>query len=97
MKDGVELSRDGKYRIKKEGKKHWLIINEATKEDIGMYQVYTSGGESKGELEVEGIPKIVCLINNRNVTVSLTVLAPKNKTASSSFLTQHIPAMFNIT
>ncbi|KAF5880281.1 myosin-binding protein C, fast-type isoform X2, partial [Clarias magur] len=53
MKDGVELSRDGKYRIKKEGKKHWLIINEATKEDIGMYQVCTSGGESKGELEVE--------------------------------------------
>ncbi|XP_046722571.1 myosin binding protein Ca [Silurus meridionalis] len=53
MKDGVELSRDGKYRIKKEGTKHWLIINEATKDDIGMYHVYTSGGESKGELEVE--------------------------------------------
>ncbi|XP_047017644.1 myosin binding protein Ca isoform X2 [Ictalurus punctatus] len=53
MKDGVELSRDGKYRIKKEGKKHWLTINEATKEDIGTYYVYTSGGQSKGELEVE--------------------------------------------
>ncbi|KAF4093173.1 hypothetical protein AMELA_G00029480 [Ameiurus melas] len=53
MKDGVELSRDGKYRIKKEGKKHWLTISEATKEDIGTYYVYTSGGQSKGELEVE--------------------------------------------
>ncbi|XP_036408729.1 myosin binding protein Ca isoform X1 [Megalops cyprinoides] len=53
MKDGVELSRDGKYRFKKDGKKHWLIINEATKEDIGMYYVYTNGGESKAELEVE--------------------------------------------
>ncbi|XP_072549674.1 myosin binding protein Ca isoform X3 [Salminus brasiliensis] len=53
MKDGVELSRDGKYRFKKDGTKHWLIINEATKEDIGMYYVFTSGGESKGELEVE--------------------------------------------
>ncbi|XP_030645637.1 myosin binding protein Ca [Chanos chanos] len=53
MKDGVELSRDGKYRFKKDGKKHWLIINEATKEDIGMYQVFTNGGESKAELEVE--------------------------------------------
>ncbi|MCJ8738990.1 hypothetical protein PDJAM_G00041840 [Pangasius djambal] len=53
MKDGVELSRDGKYRIKKEGKKHWLIISEASKEDMGTYYVYTSGGESKGELEVE--------------------------------------------
>lgn len=54
MKDGVELSRDGKYRFKKDGTKHWLIINEATTEDIGTYYVFTSGGESKGELEVEG-------------------------------------------
>uniref|UniRef100_A0A8C1I3L7 Myosin-binding protein C, fast-type n=1 Tax=Cyprinus carpio carpio TaxID=630221 RepID=A0A8C1I3L7_CYPCA len=53
MKDGVELSRDGKYRFKKDGTKHWLIINEATTEDIGTYYVYTSGGESKGELDVE--------------------------------------------
>uniref|UniRef100_A0A4W5QXN9 Myosin binding protein Ca n=1 Tax=Hucho hucho TaxID=62062 RepID=A0A4W5QXN9_9TELE len=52
MKDGVELTKDGKYRIKKDGKKHTLVINEATIEDIGMYYVYTNGGESKGELEV---------------------------------------------
>ncbi|KAJ8347251.1 hypothetical protein SKAU_G00286520 [Synaphobranchus kaupii] len=53
MKDGVELARDGKYRFKKDGKKHWLIISEATKEDIGMYYVHTNGGQSKAELEVE--------------------------------------------
>uniref|UniRef100_A0AAR2K6T1 Myosin-binding protein C, fast-type n=1 Tax=Pygocentrus nattereri TaxID=42514 RepID=A0AAR2K6T1_PYGNA len=53
MKDGVELSRDGKYRFKKDGKKHWLIINEASKEDIGTYCVCTNGGQSKAELEVE--------------------------------------------
>ncbi|XP_045069376.1 myosin-binding protein C, fast-type-like isoform X3 [Coregonus clupeaformis] len=53
MKDGVELTKDGKYRIKKDGKKHTLVISEATIEDIGMYYVYTNGGESKGELEVE--------------------------------------------
>ncbi|KAG9349945.1 hypothetical protein JZ751_026298 [Albula glossodonta] len=55
MKDDVELSRDEshKYRFKKDGKKHWLIINEATLEDIGMYYVFTNGGQSKGELEVE--------------------------------------------
>ncbi|KAF7658839.1 hypothetical protein LDENG_00006710, partial [Lucifuga dentata] len=56
MKDGVELNREtagSKYRFKKDGKKHILIINEATKEDTGMYQVFTSGGESKAELEVE--------------------------------------------
>lgn len=58
MKDGVELNRDtagSKYRLKKDGKRHILIINEATKEDIGTYYVYTNGGESKAELEVEGI------------------------------------------
>uniref|UniRef100_A0A665T019 Myosin-binding protein C, fast-type n=1 Tax=Echeneis naucrates TaxID=173247 RepID=A0A665T019_ECHNA len=56
MKDGVEINRDtagSKYRFKKDGKRHILIINEATKEDIGMYQVFTNGGESKAELEVE--------------------------------------------
>ncbi|XP_062841002.1 myosin binding protein Ca [Trichomycterus rosablanca] len=54
MKDGEELTRDsGKYRFKKEGTKHSLVINEATKEDIGTYYVYTSGGQSKGDLDVE--------------------------------------------
>uniref|UniRef100_A0A3B3RK03 Myosin-binding protein C, fast-type n=1 Tax=Paramormyrops kingsleyae TaxID=1676925 RepID=A0A3B3RK03_9TELE len=54
-KEDEELSRDNtqKYRFKKDGKKHWLIINEATLEDAGMYHVYTNGGHSKGELEVE--------------------------------------------
>ncbi|XP_074551977.1 myosin binding protein Ca isoform X2 [Halichoeres trimaculatus] len=56
MKDGVELTREtagSKYRFKKDGKRHILIINEATKEDIGMYQALTNGGESTAELEVE--------------------------------------------
>ncbi|XP_029914817.1 myosin binding protein Ca isoform X2 [Myripristis murdjan] len=56
MKDGVELTREtagSKYRFKKDGTRHILIINEATKEDIGMYQALTNGGESKAELEVE--------------------------------------------
>uniref|UniRef100_A0A672ZRA6 Myosin binding protein C, fast type a n=1 Tax=Sphaeramia orbicularis TaxID=375764 RepID=A0A672ZRA6_9TELE len=56
MKDGVEINRDtagSKYRFKKDGKKHMLIINEATKEDVGMYYAFTTGGESKAELEVE--------------------------------------------
>lgn len=57
MKDGVELNREtagSKYRFKKDGKRHVLIINDATKEDVGTYQVFTNGGESKAELEVEG-------------------------------------------
>uniref|UniRef100_A0A8C9TPP0 Myosin-binding protein C, fast-type n=1 Tax=Scleropages formosus TaxID=113540 RepID=A0A8C9TPP0_SCLFO len=55
MKDDVELSRNEshKYRFKKDGKRHWLIINEATLEDIGTYHIFTNGGHSKGDLEVE--------------------------------------------
>ncbi|XP_043915402.1 myosin-binding protein C, fast-type [Protopterus annectens] len=54
-KDGVELTREEtfKYRFKKDGKKHFLIINEATKEDSGKYQVFTNGGQSEAFLIVE--------------------------------------------
>uniref|UniRef100_A0A665WX43 Myosin binding protein C, cardiac n=1 Tax=Echeneis naucrates TaxID=173247 RepID=A0A665WX43_ECHNA len=54
-KDGVELTRDEsfKYRFKKDGCKHILIINEATKEDCGHYKVKTNGGESVAELMVQ--------------------------------------------
>ncbi|XP_078511200.1 myosin-binding protein C, fast-type isoform X1 [Lissotriton helveticus] len=55
MKDGVELTREEtfKYRFKKDGKKHILIINDATKEDTGLYKVMTNGGQCEGELIVE--------------------------------------------
>lgn len=43
-----------KYRFKKDGKKHTLIIQEATLDDIGMYHAWTNGGHTKGEVEVEG-------------------------------------------
>ncbi|XP_053282318.1 myosin-binding protein C, cardiac-type [Pleuronectes platessa] len=54
-KDGVELTRDEsfKYRFKKDGCKHVLIINEATKEDCGHYKVKTNGDESMAELLVQ--------------------------------------------
>ncbi|XP_061743200.1 myosin-binding protein C, cardiac-type [Nerophis ophidion] len=54
-KDGVELARDEsfKYRFKKDGCKHVLIINEAAKEDCGHYKVKTNGGESMAELLVQ--------------------------------------------
>uniref|UniRef100_A0A672JU16 Myosin-binding protein C, fast-type n=1 Tax=Salarias fasciatus TaxID=181472 RepID=A0A672JU16_SALFA len=51
----VELHKDHenpKYRFKKDGKKHTLIIMEATLDDIGMYHAWTNGGHTKGELEV---------------------------------------------
>nr|XP_015194164.1 PREDICTED: myosin-binding protein C, cardiac-type isoform X2 [Lepisosteus oculatus] len=54
-KDGVELTREEtfKYRFKKDGRKHFLIINEATKEDIGHYRAKTNGGDSVAELMVQ--------------------------------------------
>ncbi|XP_063798958.1 myosin-binding protein C, fast-type-like isoform X2 [Pseudophryne corroboree] len=55
MKDGIELTREEtfKYRFKKDGKKHILIINEATKEDTGRYTVVTNGGSCEADLVVE--------------------------------------------
>ncbi|XP_055363232.1 myosin-binding protein C, cardiac-type isoform X1 [Betta splendens] len=54
-KDGVELTRDEsfKYRFKKDGCKHVLMINEASKDDCGHYKVKTNGGESVAEVLVQ--------------------------------------------
>lgn len=56
LKDGVELTREEtfKYRFKKDGQKHHLIINEATLEDAGHYALRTSGGQALAELIVQG-------------------------------------------
>ncbi|XP_015665629.1 myosin-binding protein C, fast-type [Protobothrops mucrosquamatus] len=58
LKDGVEMTREDtfKYRIRKDGKKHMLIINEADKEDAGRYQIVTNGGQSEADLAVEDKP-----------------------------------------
>ncbi|XP_038663237.1 myosin-binding protein C, cardiac-type-like isoform X1 [Scyliorhinus canicula] len=53
--NGQELKREEtfKYRFKKDGKKHTLFINEATKEDAGHYTAKTNGGQSVAELMVQ--------------------------------------------
>lgn len=58
LKDGVELTREEtfKYRFKKDGRRHRLIINEATLEDTGHYALRTSGGQALAELIVQGEP-----------------------------------------
>ena len=67
----MELTRDEsfKYRFKKDGCKHVLIINEASKEDCGHYKVKTNGGESMAELMVQG--ECRCLSGSCRDTVSL--------------------------
>lgn len=80
MKDGVELNREtagSKYRFKKDGKRHILIINEATKEDVGMYYAFTNGGESKAELEVEGTFSSIILLYM--ILTAFVNLTPKPK------------------
>ncbi|XP_034563121.1 myosin binding protein Cb isoform X2 [Notolabrus celidotus] len=49
----LHKEKDSRYRFKKDGKKHMLIIPEAMLDDIGMYHAWTNGGHTKGELEVE--------------------------------------------
>uniref|UniRef100_A0A3Q4GY51 Myosin-binding protein C, fast-type n=1 Tax=Neolamprologus brichardi TaxID=32507 RepID=A0A3Q4GY51_NEOBR len=49
----LHKDKDSKFRFKKDGRKHTLIIQEATLDDIGMYHAWTNGGHTKGELEVE--------------------------------------------
>uniref|UniRef100_A0A8C2YH33 Myosin-binding protein C, slow-type n=1 Tax=Coturnix japonica TaxID=93934 RepID=A0A8C2YH33_COTJA len=55
FKNGVELTNDPKsrYRIKVEGKKHTLIIEEAAKNDNATYSVMTTGGQSEAKLSVD--------------------------------------------
>ncbi|KAM5209419.1 myosin-binding protein C, fast-type isoform 3-T3 [Hipposideros larvatus] len=57
MKDGVEMTREdsykGRFRFKKDGKRHILIFSEVTMEDRGCYQVMTNGGQCEAELIVE--------------------------------------------
>ncbi|XP_013369784.1 PREDICTED: myosin-binding protein C, cardiac-type isoform X2 [Chinchilla lanigera] len=55
LKDGVELTREEtfKYRFKKDGRRHHLIVNEATLEDAGHYALRTSGGQTLAELIVQ--------------------------------------------
>ncbi|XP_048463917.1 myosin-binding protein C, slow-type [Rhincodon typus] len=56
FKNGIELGVSSKHRFRTEGKKHWLIIPEASKADSGTYLVKTTGGQSSAVLKVEMKP-----------------------------------------
>ncbi|XP_009082687.1 PREDICTED: myosin-binding protein C, slow-type, partial [Acanthisitta chloris] len=63
FRNGVELSDDPKsrYRIKVEGKKHTLVIEEAAKNDTATYSVMTTGGQSEAKLAVDLRPLKISL------------------------------------
>ncbi|MED6266944.1 Myosin-binding protein C, slow-type [Characodon lateralis] len=55
MKNGVEVPTGvrSRYRVKCEGTKHYLVIDDATKEDTGTYSVMASGGTSEAHVQVD--------------------------------------------
>ncbi|XP_063164505.1 myosin-binding protein C, slow-type isoform X4 [Candoia aspera] len=70
FKNGVELPLDSKsrYKVKIEGKKHTLIIDEATKGDNATYSVMTTGGQSSAKLNVDLRPlKILRALEDQTV------------------------------
>uniref|UniRef100_A0A3Q3F3E2 Myosin-binding protein C, slow-type n=1 Tax=Labrus bergylta TaxID=56723 RepID=A0A3Q3F3E2_9LABR len=55
MKNGVEVPTGvrSRYRVKSEGTKHFLVIDDASKEDTGTYSIMASGGTSEAHVQVD--------------------------------------------
>uniref|UniRef100_A0A3Q3J7T3 Myosin-binding protein C, slow-type n=1 Tax=Monopterus albus TaxID=43700 RepID=A0A3Q3J7T3_MONAL len=55
MKNGVEVSTGvrSRYRVKCEGTKHYLVIDDASLEDTGTYSIMATGGTSEAHVQVD--------------------------------------------
>ncbi|XP_061124438.1 myosin-binding protein C, slow-type isoform X3 [Syngnathus typhle] len=55
MKNGVEIPTGvrSRYRVKCEGNKHYLVIDDASLEDTGTYSIMASGGSSEAHVQVD--------------------------------------------
>ncbi|XP_075065367.1 myosin-binding protein C, slow-type isoform X12 [Mixophyes fleayi] len=55
FKNGVEITNEprSRYRLKVDGKKHTLIIDDADRGDSATYSVMTTGGQSAAQLQVD--------------------------------------------
>ncbi|XP_073694912.1 myosin-binding protein C, slow-type isoform X14 [Garra rufa] len=72
MKNGVEVPTGvrSRYRVKSEGTKHWLIIDDATKDDTGTYSLMATGGTTEAHVQVDLKP-LKILMDLQSVTVLL--------------------------
>lgn len=61
MKNGVEVPTGvrSRYRIKCEGTKHYLVIDDASRDDTGTYSVMASGGTSEAHVQVDCMLKFL--------------------------------------
>nr|XP_015286932.2 myosin-binding protein C, slow-type isoform X4 [Macaca fascicularis] len=72
FKNGEEIipGPKSRYRIRVEGKKHFLIIEGATKADSAEYSVMTTGGQSSAKLTVDLKPlKILTPLTDQTVNL----------------------------
>ncbi|XP_029681534.1 myosin-binding protein C, slow-type isoform X5 [Takifugu rubripes] len=55
MKNGIEVPTGvrSRYRVKAEGTKHFLVIDDASREDTGTYSVMATGGTSEAHIQVD--------------------------------------------
>ncbi|XP_029902031.1 myosin-binding protein C, slow-type isoform X1 [Myripristis murdjan] len=55
MKNGVEVPTGvrSRYRVKCEGTKHYLVIDDASKEDTGTYSLMATGGTTEAHVQVD--------------------------------------------
>ncbi|XP_077090448.1 myosin-binding protein C, slow-type isoform X8 [Siphateles boraxobius] len=72
MKNGVEVPTGvrSRYRVKSEGTKHWLIIDDASKDDTGTYALMATGGTSQAHVKVDLKP-LKILMDLQSATVML--------------------------
>uniref|UniRef100_A0A4W5MTY7 Myosin-binding protein C, slow-type n=1 Tax=Hucho hucho TaxID=62062 RepID=A0A4W5MTY7_9TELE len=69
--NGVEVPTGprSRYRVKSEGLKHWLIIDDASKEDTGTFSLMASGGTSEAKVQEEklwalALPSVLLLVTS---------------------------------
>uniref|UniRef100_A0A672ZJT0 Myosin binding protein C, slow type n=1 Tax=Sphaeramia orbicularis TaxID=375764 RepID=A0A672ZJT0_9TELE len=72
MKNGVEVPTGvrSRYRVKCEGTKHFLVIDDASREDSGTYSIMATGGTSEAHVQVDLKP-LKIYQDLQNMTVML--------------------------